>query len=59
MKFIKKLKEFTKECIRVLKVTRKPDMKEFKTIIKITGLGLIVIGMIGFIIQMTKMLIFG
>ncbi len=59
MKLIKKLKEFIKECIRVLKVTRKPDMKEFKTIIKITGLGLIVIGMIGFIIQMTKMLIFG
>jgi|TARA_B100002003_G_C13819661_1_gene403548 protein transport protein SEC61 subunit gamma-like protein len=53
-----KLKSFAGECKRVLKVTKKPDRTEFKTIVKVSGLGIIIIGMIGFIITMLKLLIF-
>lgn len=53
-----KIKSFIGECIRVLKVTKKPDTFEFKTIVKVSGLGILVIGLIGFIVQMIKMLFF-
>lgn len=45
---------------RVLKVTKKPDSEEFKAIVKASGLGIIVIGMVGFVIaiivQVIKMI---
>tara|TARA_Y100000310_G_scaffold275909_1_gene292686 strand:- start:1985 stop:2188 length:204 start_codon:yes stop_codon:yes gene_type:complete len=53
-----KLKRFMIECKRVLKVTKKPSNTEFKTIVKVSGLGMIVIGLIGFIIQTIKQLFF-
>ncbi|HLC49923.1 MAG: protein translocase SEC61 complex subunit gamma [Nanoarchaeota archaeon] len=46
------------ECIRVLKITKKPNAYEFKTIVKVSGLGILVIGLIGFLIQMVKLLFF-
>lgn len=54
-----KLKSFLVQTQHVLQVTRKPTKEEFKTIVKITGLGIAIIGLIGFILQMTKQLIFG
>ncbi len=51
------LKLFWHNCVRVLKITRKPDQSEFTELVKITGLGLIVIGLIGFIIQIGYILI--
>ena len=53
-----KFKSFVGECVRVLKVTRKPDKIEFKTIVKVSGLGMILIGLIGFLITMAKQLFF-
>ena len=53
-----KIKSFIGECIRVLKVTKKPDAVEFKTIVKVSGLGILIIGLIGFIVQMIKLLFF-
>lgn len=53
-----KIKSFIREAIRVLKVTKKPDAFEFKTIVKVSGLGILVIGLIGFIVQMIKTLFF-
>ena len=53
-----KVKSFIQECLRVLKVTRKPDAIEFKTIVKVSGLGILIIGLIGFIVQMFKFLFF-
>jgi protein transport protein SEC61 subunit gamma and related proteins len=50
-----RLKSFYKECIRVLKVTKKPTNSEFQTITKITGLGMILIGFIGFLISLIFM----
>ena len=53
-----KTKTFIMECIRVLKITKKPNAYEFKTIVKVSGLGILVIGLIGFLIQMVKLLFF-
>jgi len=53
-----KLKRFGKECIRVLRVTKKPSKDEFKTIVKVSGLGIIIIGLLGFIIQIIKQILF-
>ena len=41
---------FLKQCERVLKVSRKPDNEEYKTVSKVTGIGILIIGVIGFII---------
>ena len=51
-----RIKSFILECLRVLKVTKKPDAIEFKTIVKVSGLGILIIGLIGFIVQMAKLL---
>lgn len=53
-----KLKNFIRECVRVLKVTKKPTSEEFKTISKISGLGILVIGLIGFLVHVVDVLIF-
>lgn len=46
-----KFKTFLTECKRVFKVTKKPSMDEFKTIVKISGIGIAIIGFLGFMIQ--------
>ena len=53
-----KARSFLGECLRVLKITKKPDAIEFKTIVKVSGLGILIIGLVGFIIQMVKILFF-
>lgn len=53
-----KFKGFVKECARVLMITRKPSNMEFKTIVKVSGLGMLLIGFIGFMIQMIYRLFF-
>lgn len=50
-------KSFTKECTRVLKVTKKPSMKEFKMIMKVSALGMVVIGLLGFIVSVLSAII--
>jgi protein transport protein SEC61 subunit gamma-like protein len=52
-----KFKSFIKESKRVLQVTKKPNMTEFKMIVKVTGLGILIIGLIGFIITITGTLL--
>ena len=54
----KKMKRFGKECWRVLRITKKPTKEEYKTIVKVSGLGILIIGLIGFVIQMIKQLLF-
>ncbi len=54
----RKIKDFIRECKRVLIVTKKPTKEEFKTIVKVSGLGIMIIGVIGFIIQIAKQLLF-
>ncbi len=45
-----KLKSFIMECRRVLIVTKKPGREEFKAVVKVSGIGMIIIGLIGFFI---------
>lgn len=45
-----KLKSFIMECKRVLIVTKKPNREEFKAVVKVSGIGMIIIGLIGFLI---------
>jgi len=54
---ITQLKSFIIECIRVFKVTKKPDKTEFKTIVKVSGLGILFIGIIGFIVHLLYILL--
>ncbi|MFA6089673.1 MAG: protein translocase SEC61 complex subunit gamma [Candidatus Woesearchaeota archaeon] len=49
--------DFVRECGRVLKVTKKPTMKDYKTIVKISALGIAIIGLLGFFIHIIKILI--
>lgn len=53
-----KLKNFYDQCIRVLKVTKKPNTQEFLTTAKISGLGLLVIGAMGFLLFVIKEALF-
>ena len=53
-----KMKSFLQEAIRVLRVTKKPNAAEFKTTLKVSGLGILIIGLLGFLIQMVKLLFF-
>ena len=53
-----KLKTFALECKRVFIVTKKPTKEEFKTIVKVSGLGMILIGLVGFLLILIKQLVF-
>ncbi|MFP4656360.1 MAG: protein translocase SEC61 complex subunit gamma [Candidatus Woesearchaeota archaeon] len=53
-----KLKHFFNECVRVLKITKKPSGEEFKAIVKVSGVGILAIGAIGFVIQMISTFLF-
>ena len=53
-----KLKSFVHECARVLRITKKPTKDEFKTIVKVSGMGMMIIGLVGFIVQMIRQLLF-
>jgi protein transport protein SEC61 subunit gamma-like protein len=52
-----RIKDYAIECRRVLKVTQKPSNMEFKTIVKVSGLGMIIVGLIGFIVVLIKELL--
>ncbi|MBI5681464.1 MAG: protein translocase SEC61 complex subunit gamma [Methanobacterium sp.] len=49
--------KFIRQCRRVLHVSKKPDREEFLNVAKITGIGIIIIGVIGFIISLIAQLI--
>ena len=46
-----RLKSFYKESVRVFRITKKPTREEYKAIMKVAGLGILLIGLIGFIIH--------
>ena len=53
-----KLRTFVGECKRVLTVTKKPTRTELMNIVKVSGIGIALIGMIGFILHIVNRLIF-
>ncbi len=48
---LNRLKENLIEYRRVFTVTHKPSMEEFKGIIKISSIGIAIIGVLGFIVH--------
>jgi protein transport protein SEC61 subunit gamma-like protein len=53
-----RLRAYLRECWRVLRVTKKPGTDEFQTIVKVAGLGMGIIGLVGFVISMVKQILF-
>ncbi len=45
-----KITKALKRYRRVLKITKKPDLEEFQMSAKVTALGILVIGAIGFVL---------
>jgi protein transport protein SEC61 subunit gamma-like protein len=50
------ISQFIKQCKRVLIISKRPDREEFQNVAKITGIGIIIIGVIGFIITLVAQL---
>ena len=53
-----KIKRYITECVRVIRVTKKPTSQEFRTVVKVTALGMVLIGFIGFAIATVRQLLF-
>ncbi len=53
-----RIKSFVRECVRVFKITKKPTKEEYKTISKVAGLGILIIGLIGFLVHLVNVLVF-
>lgn len=49
--------KFVKDSKRVLKVARKPDADEYFEFAKITALGILIIGLVGFVVVLIGQLI--
>jgi len=52
MEIKEKLASFFQQCVRVWHLLRKPSSEEFKTVSKISAIGLGLIGLLGFIITL-------
>ena len=39
--------EFVQRCIRILQIAKKPTNKEYNEIVRITGIGMIFVGVVG------------
>ncbi len=46
------MRRFLSNCKRVLRIARKPDKSEYLQVAKITGLGILLVGFIGFLIML-------
>ncbi len=57
MNIKEKLSEFYKSSRRVWKLSKKPDKSEYSLTAKVTGLGMVIIGGLGFIIILIAELI--
>ncbi len=58
LKVVTSLKSFVLECRRVLTVTKKPTKDELVSIVKVAGIGIGLIGLIGFVLNMINRIIF-
>lgn len=52
MKMLKDLHRFGKKCKRVWLVMKKPTKKEFNLTAKVTAIGIVILGVIGFIVSL-------
>ena len=49
--------KFIKDSKRVLKVSRKPDLPEYRELAKVVSIGVLIVGAIGFVIVILGSLI--
>ena len=56
-KISRKLSTQYNKYLRVWRLLKKPTMEEFKTISKVSAIGLLIIGAIGFVISVTMKII--
>ncbi|MBT3416603.1 protein translocase SEC61 complex subunit gamma [Candidatus Woesearchaeota archaeon] len=56
---ISKLKSFITQSKRVFKITKKPTNEELKITVKVTGIGILLIGAMGFLIHLVWRLLIG
>ena len=49
--------KFVKDSKRVLKVSRKPDAQEYRELAKVSAIGVVIIGVLGFVIVLLGSLI--
>ena len=54
-----RFKGFVLECRRVFRITKKPSGFEFKSIVKVSALGMVIIGLVGFLVHLIDALLFG
>ena len=52
MKILTTIKSFFLKCKRVWYALKKPSRKEFETITKVSAVGILALGILGFIISM-------
>ncbi|MEK6800707.1 MAG: protein translocase SEC61 complex subunit gamma [Nanoarchaeota archaeon] len=50
MEYLMRFKSFVLQCKRVWHILKKPSAEEFKTVSKVSALGLLTLGLIGFVI---------
>ncbi|MBI2572793.1 protein translocase SEC61 complex subunit gamma [Candidatus Woesearchaeota archaeon] len=53
-----RVQRFIKETLRVIHITKKPNRTEYISLVKVTGLGIAIIGLIGFVLHILKQLLF-
>ena len=53
-----KVKRFIKETLRVLRITKKPNRTEYQNLLKVTGIGIAILGLIGFAIFLMRQTLF-
>ncbi len=46
------MREFLQNCKRLFQVAKKPEKDEYMQVVKISGLGILLIGAIGFVIML-------
>ncbi len=56
-KTVEVVKDYTNGCVRVIKIARRPNREEFLKVLKLTGLGMIIIGLIGLVITVGSMMV--
>lgn len=51
------IRKFFQNCRRVLQVAKKPDQEEYLQVAKITGLGILLVGFVGFAVMFVNYII--
>jgi len=57
MKFLESAKSFFVKCKRVWLVLKKPSKKEFQLIVKVSAIGILILGILGFFLSIVLKLL--